>query len=272
MEAGNILSADVLDIIFDSRNKAYGAYDLRKYYRQRLLKSVAITFLLAVLVSTAYALLGAEHYETRQTTGGGVLVLEQVKPQEKLPMVVPPTRPPELPKLSMVRNMVPIIVKEDIADDTRVPEQTAMDNAVIGNTNFHGLDDNGIVAAPVDPQKGVVTSPAKSTGEPDEFVPIEAESQYPGGLSAWASFLGHHLNYPQAAVDNRIQGTVIIQFVVDAAGNVSDVMAVSGPDELRSAAVSVIKQSGKWTPALQNGRHVKSLKKQPVTFRLEEEQ
>ena len=70
-------------------------------------------------------------------------------------------------------------------------------------------------------------------------------------------------------MNNEIQGTVVVQFIVDKEGNVSDVEAISGPNELREEAVRVIKKSGKWTPAIQNGRQVKSYKKQPIKFRLE---
>ena len=62
---------------------------------------------------------------------------------------------------------------------------------------------------------------------------------------------------------------MVVQFIVDKAGTVSDVEAISGPQELRDEAVRVIKKSGKWTPAVQNGRQVKSYKKQPITFKLE---
>ena len=84
-------------------------------------------------------------------------------------------------------------------------------------------------------------------------------------------YLNKSLRYPQEAIDNEVQGNVIVQFIVDKEGNVSDVEAVSGPSELRDEAVRVIKKSGKWTPAVQNGRQVKSYKKQPIVFRLESE-
>ena len=82
-------------------------------------------------------------------------------------------------------------------------------------------------------------------------------------------YLNKTLHYPDEAVSNEIQGDVVVQFIVDKEGNVSDVEAISGPAELREEAARVIKKSGKWTAAIQNGRQVKSYKKQPVKFRLE---
>ncbi len=99
---------------------------------------------------------------------------------------------------------------------------------------------------------------------------MEIESDIPGGTAAWFRYLKKNLRYPDEAVNNEIQGTVIVQFIVDKEGNVSDVKAISGPQGgLREEAVRVIKKSGKWTPAVQNGRKVKSYKKQPIVFKLE---
>lgn len=103
------------------------------------------------------------------------------------------------------------------------------------------------------------------------FLKVEIESDYPGGVSAWGKFLNANLRYPDKAIRKKIQGEVVVQFIVDKEGSVSDVQAVSGPDKggLREEAVRVIKISGKWTAAVQDGRKVKSYKKQPIVFRLE---
>lgn len=101
------------------------------------------------------------------------------------------------------------------------------------------------------------------------FTKVEIESAYPGGIQAWMRFLGRTLHYPDFAVNSGIQGDVIVMFIVDKEGNVSNVRAVSGPRELREEAERVIRKSGRWTPAVQNGRQVKSYKNQPVRFRLE---
>ncbi|HTQ27785.1 MAG TPA: energy transducer TonB [Puia sp.] len=98
---------------------------------------------------------------------------------------------------------------------------------------------------------------------------VEIESKFPGGDAAWARFLSANLVYPSKAVRKKVEGTVIVQFIVDKEGVVSDVQAISGPDLLRDAAVEVFKKSPKWEPAFQYGRKVKSYKKQPVVFRLQ---
>ena len=102
------------------------------------------------------------------------------------------------------------------------------------------------------------------------FNDVVEAAVYPGGSSAWTTFLNKSLYYPQEAVDKEIQGLVLIDFVVDENGIVSDVKAVSGPAILAEEAVRLIKKSGRWVPGKVNGESVASHKKQSIVFRLEE--
>lgn len=103
------------------------------------------------------------------------------------------------------------------------------------------------------------------------FTKVETEAEYPGGQQAYVRFLNRTFRYPQEAQYKEIQGTVIVQFQVDKNGNVSDVQAIGGTETggLREEAVRLIKASGKWLPATQNGHTVNSYKKQPIIFRLD---
>lgn len=116
--------------------------------------------------------------------------------------------------------------------------------------------------------KGVAAGPARTVEEDPIFIKVEIESQYPGGASAWSRFLQKNLLYPDRANEDNIQGTVLVQFIVDRDGTVSDVQVISDRWRLGEAAVRIIKKSGKWEPVVQNGNQVKSYKKQPITFRL----
>ncbi len=98
---------------------------------------------------------------------------------------------------------------------------------------------------------------------------VEIESSFPGGPGAWLKYLNDHLKYPNKAARKRIEGTVLLQFIVDKQGNVSDLQALSGDPILQEAALKAMKDSPKWTPAIQNGQVVKSYKKQPIVFKLE---
>jgi periplasmic protein TonB len=101
-------------------------------------------------------------------------------------------------------------------------------------------------------------------------VTIEVEPSYPGGDSAWKKFLNHNLRYPDDAINNQVQGTVLVQFLVDTAGNISDIKAISGPKKggLREEGIRVISLSGKWIPATKNGQKVQAYKTRPIQFKL----
>jgi protein TonB len=277
MEVNKILSADVLDIIFEGRNKEYGAYQLRKTYNKRLVTSLLIVGGLCLLLFIGYIVssLLENNAEAKNVVVQDVQ-LEEIKQEEKKeePPPPPPPKPPEPPKVEMAKFTPPKIVKdEEVKEEEKPPEVEKLEETKIGTMNQAGEKDEGIVAPPVDDGgKGVVEAPRKDDEDWDKtFTKVEIESEYPGGAAAWQRYLNRNLRYPQEAIDNEVQGAVVVQFIVDKEGNVSDVEAISGPQELRPEAVRVIKKSGKWTPAVQNGRQVKSYKKQPIVFRLESE-
>jgi protein TonB len=267
MEAGNIMRVDILDIIFDGRNKEYGAYDLRRNYQQRMLRSLLAMLLIVVLLFLAYLLVGSMKHNTGRLLAGSDIILDKVDTkQKKQEIIIPPVRQ-EIQKIKIIQFTVPKIADNPPAEE-KPPVVDDIDKAKIGAVNQNGADDDKLTGPPVDERKGIIDAPKKQDVDDAPFTKVEIESQYPGGLNAWAAFLNRNLTYPEQAAEKEIQGTVIIQFIVDALGNVSDVMAISGPDELRAAAVAVIKKSGKWTAAVQNGQKVKSYKKQPITFKL----
>ncbi|MBE7172223.1 MAG: TonB family protein [Williamsia sp.] len=278
MEANKILSADILDIVFEGRNKDYGAYNLRKTYNRRLFTALGTMIGILLLLFLFYFVAGKINSTDKQQMEVQDVQLEQIQQEEKKPEPPPPPPPPkpEPPKVEIAKFTPPKIVKdEEVKEDEKPPEVEKLEETKIGTINQEGIKDEGIVAPPVsDAGKGVIEAPKKV--EEDEntvFTKVEIESQYPGGPSAWARYLNKTFHYPEEAQANEIQGTVVVQFIVDKEGNVSDVEVVSGPSGggLREEAIRVIKKSGKWEPAIQNGRKVKSYKKQPVIFRLDTE-
>lgn len=277
MEANKVLNASLLDIIFDGRNKGYGAYELRKNYNKRLIEALVGVVIITLLV-WAVAFLSSQEDSgvNKQVLVIKDVQLEEIKAQEKK-MDPPPPPPParsEPPKVEMARFTPPRIVKDnEVKEEDKPPEQEKLQDTRIGTINQEGVKDDGIVF-PVasDGGKGIIEVPKAKVDDDYEktFLKVEIESSYPGGAAAWKRYLNKNFHYPDDGLNNEIQGIVTVLFIVDKEGNVSEVEAISGPEEggLREEAVRVIRNSGAWIPAIQNGRNVKSYKKQPVVFQL----
>ena len=273
MDVNKILNADVLDIIFEGSNKEYGAYDLRKTYNKRMLRAIGGTAIVIVLLFIGFIVSNLNSNGNKKALVVDDVQLEDVKEEKKNEPPPPPPPKIEPPKVEMAKFTPPKIVPDkEVKPEEKPPEQEKLEDTKIGTVNQEGIKDEGITAPPVsDAGKGVVEAPKDNEDYDKTFTKVEIESEFPGGAGAWLRYLNKNLRYPDDAVNNEIQGTVIVQFIVDKEGNVSDVTPISGPDNggLREEAVRVIKKSGKWTPAVQNGRQVKSYKKQPIVFKLE---
>jgi len=101
------------------------------------------------------------------------------------------------------------------------------------------------------------------------FTKVQIESEFPGGKSEWNKFLAQNQRYPELAIKRTIEGTVLVQFVIDEKGKVTDVEVIQSVHRLLDReAVRLIKSSPDWTPAIQSGRPVKSWKRQPIVFKL----
>lgn len=278
METSTILTADVLDILFDGRNKEYGAYDLRRTYNKRLAVSITV-----MLSATAILFVGLTFAGKKEplavlpdVTDIALTAVKQPEEPVKLPPPPPPPKAPapQAPVQMKQFTTVRIVNTELIPENEKPPVVEDLDHFKIGLQNKTGEIDGNLAAPPVADGngQGIIQMPQKEDKDEDQiFLKVEIESAYPGGAAAWQRFLYKNLHYPQEAVDQNIQGFVLVQFIVDREGNVSNVEAVSGPEELRAEAVRVIKKSGKWSPAIQNSKKVKSYKRQPIGFKLAEE-
>jgi len=97
---------------------------------------------------------------------------------------------------------------------------------------------------------------------------VEFEADYPGGSGAWVKYLIKTVHYPPTALKKNLQGTVVVEFIIDTKGKVSDIKAISGPEELKAESIRVIKESGVWVPAKDHGVNVRSYKRQPISYKL----
>jgi len=234
MEANKILSADVLDLIFEGRNKDYGAYDLRKTYNRRILRALIITASVALLALLGSILSSAMKEKGDKKVKLNEMTIQDIKQEEKKPPpVVPPPPPPpkqEPPKVEM-KQFTPPVIKKDEEVEKPPPPQTELKEAKIDVVNQEGVKDEGI-AMPVqviDQGKQIVEEKKEDPDENKIFDKVEIEAAFPGGDSKWRQYLERNCN-GQVATDNGApEGTytTVVQFVVDKEGNISDVKALT---------------------------------------------
>lgn len=272
MEANKILSADLLDLVFEGRNKEYGAYQLRKTYNRRITRALLITASVAIL-----ALLGSFLANKFKSNDDDKLNIKEVTMQEiqqeedkPEPPPPPPPKPPDPPKIEMAKFTPPKIVKDEEVQEPP-PEVKELEEKKIDVINQEGIKDEGIVApAVIDEGKGVVEE-KKEEDENKIFEKVEIEASFKGGEGAWRKYLERNLNGNTPVDNGAPEGTytVYVQFVVSKDGSISDVRPLTNHGYgMESEAVRVIKKGPAWTPAVQNGRSVNAYRKQPITFQV----
>lgn len=276
MDKNKILNADVLDIIFEGRNKDYGAYELRKTYGKRLriaiigMLSVCLLFFLGSFVANSVKK-KAVKMEVQDIS------LENIKAKEEKKNEPPPPPPPpkqQPPKVEMAKFTPPKIVKDEEVKEPPPPVEKLQETK-IGTVNQEGIKDNNIVAAPVVTAAPVVQAPKQEEDYDKIFTVVQIPASFPGGQEAWQRYLTRNLNADIATQNGAPSGnyTVVVTFIVDKQGNISDVQAENDPGYgTKDEAIRVIKRGPAWVPAVQNGRNVICRHRQSITFRIADEQ
>lgn len=271
MEVNKILSSDLLDIVFEDRNKAYGAYDLRRTYKKRLTIALLCTAAIALLALGGSLLASQLQKNAKNKLDIKAVELSEIKQEEEKKPEPPPPPPPkqEPPKVEMTKFTPPKIVKdEEVKKEDIPPEQEKLEDTKIDVVSQEGIKDEGLAPTVIDEGKNVIEE-KKDDDENKVFEKVEVEATFPGGEREWKKYLERNLD-ANVPIDNGApEGTytVIVQFIVDKEGNISDVKALSSRGfGMEDEAMKIIKKGPKWTPAIQNGRNVKAYRKQPITF------
>jgi protein TonB len=274
METNKILSADILDILFEGKNKEYGASELRKTYNKRITMALIITASIALLIFVGTVI--AKNIEDSGTKPLEVkdLALENVQEKEKPPP--PPPPPPKLPPpppIQTIQFTPPKIVKDEEVVKPPV-ENEKIEEAKVDVKTQEGTKDVGIVAPPVEEKSQVIEAPKVVAEDEDKvFTKVEIEASFPGGDGAWA-------RYVKKAIESNIDeltdagesGTCRVRFIVSKDGSVSNVEALTMKGtKLAEIAVNAIRKGPAWKPAQQNGRQVNAYREQPVTFTIQDQ-
>ena len=269
MENFQRLSLD--DIIFSGRNQTYGGYMLRRKYAQRLVKGAVIGVTIASLLLAepiiSEKIFGIFFKEKEKLVYHPVEILP---PPPLDPLKPPPPPPPVRPQLTFTP---PIVTEREVPKEQPPIPPAIPENIDIGTKNIAGDQNVKTYVAPVEvapPPPPIETHEEKPKVEPIMNIgAVEQKPEFPNGEAAMFKFLHDKIKYPSVAIENNIQGTVYISFVVNTDGSITDVKilrAVAGG--CSEEAARVVGSMPKWSPGRQQGRAVRVAYTLPVKFYL----
>jgi periplasmic protein TonB len=259
------------DIVFENRNKSYGAYDLRRGYGQTIQRSVVMGvafFLLLVMFPKLYAKLIPD------PKPDDVAWLVEANPVD-ITLEVPPVPPVKeeiAPAPKTVKSMTPEVLPDDkVLVEELPPVVDDLANAHPSTTTADGAVNIDVIEPPVINVPSAKTEAAGVEARKEEtFVYVEQSPQYAGGNEAMAAFLRKNLKYPRPASQAGIQGKVFVQFTVGSDGKIENASAIKGIgfgcDE---EAVRVVKMMKDWMPGKQSGVPVRVRFTLPIAFQLD---
>ena len=265
-----------VDLVFEGKNQAYGAYQLRKNTGIRNLKALVVMFAAFLIIAgIVYAKVSIENYIASKNAAIEADV-ELQSLAEKKEIKEEKKDEPEVEKIevervkSSVAFTVPEIKKdEEVKEDQEMKSQDdlAETNTAIGAFTVEGNDETAEVKHVE--EKIAEPEPVKEE-ETKVFDVVEQMPSFPGGPSALMQYLNSNIKYPVVAEENGVQGRVVCTFVVEKDGSITDVRVVKSVDpSLDKEAARVVKGMPKWIPGKQNGSAVRVKYTVPVTFRLQ---
>lgn len=265
MLAENILQSDLLDILFDNRNKAYGAYELRKKYHKRLFISLALVLSLVIILSFLITL---SNTSGKQNTGIILppdLHITEVNLQPKAiePVVKKQVKKTESHKGVKLVDKIVLVHK----DFDTIPTVHALENAIISDMNMKGEPSTieVVSSSKGKDETGEITKEPMAE-EPHVFEHAEVMPQFPGGVDAFQKFMRRNIIQPDD-LETGEKIIVRVKFVIDKDGSISTAEILqSGRPDLDKEVLRVLRKMPRWIPGMQNGRNVAVYFQLPVTF------
>lgn len=273
----DLISRDWTEMVFEGRNKEYGAYRLRKNAGKRNLYSLITIFIAALAIWGGISLVKFVESRTKsvaQTSVAELSALNQPKKkaevkQQKKVKLEQPEKVVERVK-SSVKFTAPVIKKDDEVkpeDELKTQDELMNTKTAIGALDVKGNDD---ASGEVLKLKEAVAQPEPKPEVEKVFDVVEQMPSFPGGPSALMEWLSNNVKYPVVAQENGVQGRVVVSFVVERDGSITDVKVVRGVDpSLDKEASRVVRAMPRWIPGKQNGSAVRVKYNVPVAFRLQ---
>ena len=271
-----------VDMVFAGKNKEYGAYQLRKGTSGRNIKALLILVIAAALVGgfLAWKVIEQKQAEEQQAYMEAMELAklqQQAKKEEKKKEPVKPKveMKKEIPVARETQKFTAPVIKKDelVKEGNQVKQMDKLDDKVaVGTENKEGVKDRTVEAVRND--IAVAAPPPPPAPKPEVatkvFDVVEEMPSFPGGQGALMSYLASNIKYPVVAQENGVQGRVIVSFVVERDGSISDVRVARSVDpSLDREAQRVVKSMPRWKPGKQNGSAVRVKYTVPVVFRLQ---
>lgn len=271
-----------VEMVFAGKNKEYGAYQLRKGTSGRNIKALLILVIAAALVGgfLAWKVIEQKQAEEQQAYMEAMELAklqQQAKKEEKKKEPVKPKIEPkkEIPVARETQKFTAPVIKKDelVKEENQVKQMDKLDEKVaVGTENKEGTKDR--LAEAVRSDIAVTAPPPPPAPKPEVsnkvFDVVEEMPHFPGGAAALQAFLSSNTKYPVVAQENGVQGRVIVSFVVERDGSITDVRVVRSVDpSLDREASRVVRSMPRWSPGKQNGSAVRVKYTVPVVFRLQ---
>lgn len=273
----DLISNEWTDLVFEGRNQAYGAYKLRKGTAKRNVWALIIVGLAAALLYLGLQLqkMAEANKKVENTQAVELAKLNTEKKEAKVEkkdiIKQEPEKVVEQVK-SSVKFTAPIIKKDSEVkeeDEIKLDEVQKSDKAV-GAFTVEGNDEVGGAVLKAKEDIAAPEPPKHVVEETKIFTVVEQMPMFPGGDGALMGYLRDNIHYPTVAAENGVQGRVVVGFVVERDGSITDVNILRGVDpSLDREAMRVVKSMPKWTPGKQNGSAVRVKYQVPVSFRLQ---
>jgi len=282
----DLSSKEWRDLVFEGKNKDYGAYELRansvKRHNRAMIVIILVLALVAVLGVLVNTVIKAAEARPEDTNEQALVEMATEEAEEETPEEEPQKY--EEPEQEIIKEellntvkLTEIAIMEDdkVTEQIKNQDELKEDDTAVGKTNEdRGVDD--IIKAEEHQNVVVVEEPKpappveKKEDDNKVFTSVEQMPQYPGGEAALLADVSKNIRYPSVAQENGIQGKVVVQFVVTKTGQVGEVKVVRGKDpDLDKEAKRVVKTLKKFTPGKMNGNAVNVWYTLPITFRLQ---
>lgn len=263
-----------LEVVFTGRNQAYGAYQLRKSSSKNTLKALVIGSVVFILLVSApliakYIKGFSPETEDEKLLETEVILTPPPPVDENTPPPPPPVEPPK-PKVDQVKFPPPVVVpKEQVRDE----EPPTVEELKVADPGQKTIEGDPTQEVRIDEPVGEAPVGSKITEDNGVYstASVEVMPDYPGGIEKFLQWVGSNYKYPPAAQEAGVSGRMIIQFVVEKDGSLTDIQV---PRDLGygtgEVAKKLLAKSKKWKPGVQNGRNVRVQYTLPLMLQMQE--